>query len=273
MTVDPLVLTSIVDGLADLGSSAVNAQSQYHTNMSNQQMNNATNTANLQIAENTNAMNQALNEANIAFQERENAITREREDNAVRRRAIDLASAGLSKTLAAGSAASSNALQAPQNTFAMQTGNAMKAHKSTAPQFDFHSNFTENLYRAKSADLEDKRLDIEDKKADIERDSLDETIRHNKALETESARSNLATEEENKRYHNMQSFWKSAELNQNDRFHFDALKIQSAELELKDKTFLTDKELKEHQMIWYDTQSALNKVTSYATSAKLTSET
>lgn len=54
------------------------------------------------------------NERNIWFQQRENEITRAREDNAVQRRAADLESAGLSKTLAAGSPAVAAQLRAPQ---------------------------------------------------------------------------------------------------------------------------------------------------------------
>lgn len=51
---------------------------------------------------------------NTYSQKKENQITREREDNAVSRRIADLEANGLSPTLAAGSAASAQNLQAPQ---------------------------------------------------------------------------------------------------------------------------------------------------------------
>lgn len=75
----------------------------------------------------TNAANERMNEANIAMTRETNAqneaLTREswaREDNAVSRRAADLESAGLSKTLAAGSAAAASGaaqMESPRNTF------------------------------------------------------------------------------------------------------------------------------------------------------------
>ena len=64
--------------------------------------------------------NQQIASQNVQAQQTENEITREREDNAVQRRARDLELAGLSKTLAAGSAASSQALTAPKNEFQAQ---------------------------------------------------------------------------------------------------------------------------------------------------------
>jgi len=64
-----------------------------------------------------NQTNQAIANQNIAFQQKENAITRQREDNAVQRAALDMQAAGLSKTLAAGNPASAQALTAPQNTY------------------------------------------------------------------------------------------------------------------------------------------------------------
>lgn len=73
-----------------------------------------TNRVNMDIAKQNLAMQKDINSQNIAFQQRENEITREREDNAVQRAALDMQKAGLSKTLAAGSPASSSALSAPQ---------------------------------------------------------------------------------------------------------------------------------------------------------------
>ena len=55
---------------------------------------------------------QAMNRENIAFQQRENEIARQREDTAYQRAAKDLELAGLSKTLAAGHPASSQSMTA-----------------------------------------------------------------------------------------------------------------------------------------------------------------
>lgn len=90
-----------------------------------------TNSSNRQSVESTNATNMAMNTANIDFQKAENAIARQREDNAVQRRVNDLTAAGLSKTLAAGSPASANAMNAPNYSFASQAPHA------EAPRFDF----------------------------------------------------------------------------------------------------------------------------------------
>lgn len=57
---------------------------------------------------------QNMNDRNIAFQQAENNITREREDNAYQRAVSDLHQAGLSATLAAGQPSSAQALQAPR---------------------------------------------------------------------------------------------------------------------------------------------------------------
>lgn len=64
-------------------------------------------------ADNMSATQEKINAQNIAFQERENAITREREDNAHVREVLDLQRAGLSP-LANLSGSSSQALTAPQ---------------------------------------------------------------------------------------------------------------------------------------------------------------
>lgn len=107
------------------------------TNSSNKEQTEATNKTNLQIAQDTNNANMLMNRENIEFQQAENEIARLREDNAVQRRASDLTAAGLSKTLAAGSPASANAMNAPNNQFAMQTGHQMQAHHAEVPRFDF----------------------------------------------------------------------------------------------------------------------------------------
>lgn len=67
-----------------------------------------------------NETNRQIAAENIAFQERENQIIREREDNAVQRGAADMKAAGLSQTLAAGSPASTTATTAPHNDYQMQ---------------------------------------------------------------------------------------------------------------------------------------------------------
>jgi len=64
-----------------------------------------------------NQINREIASQNIAFQQRENDITRMREDNAIQRAALDMQAAGLSKTLAAGNPASAAALTAPQNNY------------------------------------------------------------------------------------------------------------------------------------------------------------
>lgn len=72
-----------------------------------------TNNANKKMTEQNIASVEKMNSQNIAFQQKENDITRLREDNAVFRRALDLQNSGLSKTLSAGSPASAQALTAP----------------------------------------------------------------------------------------------------------------------------------------------------------------
>lgn len=126
-----------------------------------------TNKTNKQNVADTNAANMAMNSQNIQFQKEENEIARQREDNAVQRRASDLTAAGLSKTLAAGSPASANAMNAPNNTF------EQKAFQADSPRFDFdYGALKQNLANAdavkqnadtasRQADLEEKRLMFE----------------------------------------------------------------------------------------------------------------
>lgn len=68
----------------------------------------------------TNKTNRQIASENIAYQERENEIARQREDTAYSRSAEDMKRAGLSKTLAAGNPASSNLMNAPHNDYRMQ---------------------------------------------------------------------------------------------------------------------------------------------------------
>lgn len=71
------------------------------------------NLINRKTAKENLAFQREANNQNIAFQKEENDITRQREDNAVTRAAIDMQNAGLSKTLAAGNPASAQSLNAP----------------------------------------------------------------------------------------------------------------------------------------------------------------
>lgn len=72
-----------------------------------------TNKTNKEMTDKNVASVERMNSQNIAFQKAENALTRQREDNAVTRASIDMQNAGLSKTLAAGHPASAQALTAP----------------------------------------------------------------------------------------------------------------------------------------------------------------
>lgn len=100
------LLASILSGVNSI-SSLINGIS---SNVTNKQIAQE----NLKYQREANAQNIALtreiNNSNLAFQAQENEITRQREDNAVQRAAADMQAAGLSKTLAAGSPASSTAL-------------------------------------------------------------------------------------------------------------------------------------------------------------------
>lgn len=148
-------------------SSMINASSQALTNQYNERMNSVNNAYNSQnvestnewnyaLAERQNQMNMALNRENIAFQKRtndlnwqrqlaENNLTRQREDTAHARAARDMEAAGLSKTLAAGSPASSAAMTAaqaesPQNKFGYERATMQryerKAFKADAIRID-----------------------------------------------------------------------------------------------------------------------------------------
>lgn len=128
------------------------------------------NAQNRKIAEQNMQLQRDINSQNIAFQQRENEITREREDNAVQRAAADMSAAGLSKTLAAGQPASAAALSAP------------------------HAGNVSNEFKYESAlqklNLGEVLLDMQSKKQslDIERGLADANI---KKIDSETARNNI----------------------------------------------------------------------------------
>lgn len=93
----------------------------------------------------TNRTNREVASQNIAFQQRENEITRQREDTAYSRAAADLQRAGLSKTLAAGSPASSSSLTAPQNSYVQKDSPISKAFEKV----DL-ANLIMNVYKTES---------------------------------------------------------------------------------------------------------------------------
>lgn len=105
------MLGSIISGIAGAASNAYSANLAYKGQQE------------------ANQINREIANQNIAFQQRENEITRMREDNAVQRAALDMQAAGLSKTLAAGNPASAAALTAPVNTYQHQSPMAKAAEK------------------------------------------------------------------------------------------------------------------------------------------------
>ena len=223
-----------------------------------------TNEANRQMVESTNAMNQAINERNIQFQQQENEIARQREDNAVQRRAQDLVNAGLSKTLAAGSAASANAMQAGQATLGMQHSTDV-AYKPSAYQ-----GFETAMNHVRQNEINEESLELTRNELELRNQALAEEIRHNKAMEEENSGHNRATEEENARYHDLMDKWEEAKLNQNSEFHEDAMKFSWADHELEINKYLTDAEHKEFQNLWYSTQIELLKHTDEREAMELT---
>lgn len=111
-------LGSIISGIGQADQQVKNTkamiESQEKIAEQNFQLGQDTNQMNWDIAKMNADIARRMNDDNITFQQEENAITREREDTAVQRRAADLEAAGLSKTLAAGSAASAQGMTAPQ---------------------------------------------------------------------------------------------------------------------------------------------------------------
>lgn len=255
----PTLFGSVLDYLSNESANRTN-----HFN------NISTNTANYRIAQETNATNMALNQANIEMQERQNEINRQREDDAVRRRANDLVGAGLSKTLAAGSPASANAMAAPQNTFAAETGHAMQSY-SAKPYKGFGqmaSDLETAAYHRKQAQIADKELDLKGTQLDIAQQEADEVKRHNLASEKQTAKAN----EENKRYHDLMNEWHQAELDQNSKFHDDALKVDWANTKIKYLSYMSESANKEYQNLWYSTQIELAKNQDAREAKKLTAD-
>lgn len=267
----PVSIPVISDIFGFINNQQTNAHNQNiatETNITNRLMAKEANESNERIAQNTNAMNQAINEANIALQREQNEINRQREDNAVRRRVNDLVGAGLSKTLAAGSAASANAMQAPQATLGMQTGNAMKAATATyarANPYRF-DNLASVGSMIQTERLKNKELDVANRELDLKEQQLDETVRHNEAVESNESRSIDVAE----RYHDMQNMWKSAELDQNSVFHSDAVRLEEASQSIARLNSWSQRNLNAIHEIWYQADMDMMKSTTDREAAYLT---
>lgn len=240
--------------LLDASTSMLNTAT---TNAANLKLGKNVNETNLQIARETNANNALINQANIELQQKENEIARQREDNAVRRRVNDLVGAGLSKTLAAGSPASANAMQAPQATIGMQTGHEMKAPKMERM---YETDFSTAMARKKQNEIAEQSLDLENERLTYEREVLaqrkaeaEETRRHNEALETstkssieESARHNKVEEEIARQANDITA-----------KYHDEALKIQKASLDLEREDFISVNAQREIMNTVYDAQAKI----------------
>lgn len=110
------------------GLGIFNTVNQANTTATNNRISEEQNKLQKEAFEHNKEMNQwqrEFAEKQFTYQAQQNDLTRQREDNAVQRRAADLEAAGMSKTLAAGSAAqasvtgtagssSANSVQAPQ---------------------------------------------------------------------------------------------------------------------------------------------------------------
>lgn len=226
--------------------SVVDFFSNWMTNAYNKRQTKLTNEANREIARETNAANMLMNQQNIDFQQKENEIARAREDDAIRRRANDLMGAGLSKTLAAGSAASANAMQAPQNSIAAQTGAPMQSSKATP-----YTGFETALNHKKQNQIADQELDLKSDQLVIEQQKADEIKRHNEAQEQHEK--DVLEEERN--WHKQQVIWKRAELNQSSRFHDDAMKLSWAQTRIDFLGYLNEVDKTEIQNMWYSAQA------------------
>lgn len=263
---------AVIDAGANILGNILGWFSNKNTNSSNSQQVAQTNATNLQIAQNTNAMNQAINESNIRFQQAENEIARQREDNAVRRRANDLVGAGLSKTLAAGSPAAANAMQAPQATIGMETGHAMQAARSNAYNPNIQTNFETAMNHQKQNEIADKEADAALLNAQTAADRAKAESEHWSNQDEETRRHNEVVESQNEQYHDLQDQWHKAELDQNSVFHDDAMTLANAELQLKEIDYLNTWDQMEIQNEYYKAQTELQKATTNEMAARLTAD-
>lgn len=278
-----LVIPAAIGAIGALASSILGAVSNKNTNTANAQAVADTNATNLQIAQNTNSMNQAINEQNIALTREQNAINREREDNAVRRRANDLVGAGLSKTLAAGNPASANAMQAPQATEAMVTGHQMQAANRKAYSFD---NLATAGKLVQEGILANKQLEVDNKALDVRLQELEEEGRHNRAMESydsasisETGRHNLASESLSERnidvsleYLSSDNYWKQQYYDQNSQFHNDAVRLEEAFQSIQRFAEMSEDTLRKMQESWYQSEIDFNKTTTKHNAMRLTAE-
>lgn len=265
------ILGSLIDFGANLLGNIFGWNINKNTNAANSQDVAATNAANLQIAQNTNAMNQSINDSNIKFQQAENEITRQREDNAVRRRASDMVAAGLSKTLAAGSPAAANALQAPQATLGME-GATMQASRRSAFNPDIRSNFETAMTHKKQLDVADKEADAALLNAETAAQRAKDEAEHWSNQDEETRRHNEAVEAENIRNNDLIDKWHRDSLDQNSKFHDDAMKIDSAKLEIDKLSYLDKHDAMEIENAYIQAQTELTKCTTDEMAARLTAD-
>lgn len=113
------------------------------------------NSTNASIAKQNIQAIKETNSENIAFQKAENELTRQREDNAVLRSAIDMRNAGLSKTLAAGNSASAQSLTAPHSNTPI---NEFK-YESALQKMNIASVLQDMAYKQKQLDIQNKLAD------------------------------------------------------------------------------------------------------------------
>lgn len=160
------------------------------------------NAVNSRIANQNLNLQREINSQNIAFQQRENDLTRAREDNAIQRAAMDMQASGLSKTLAAGHPASASSLTAPQsqmiaNQFkyesAMQKMNILDALQTMASKqksIENETNLTNSQVDKNEAEAENIRADtvftnikaeLESKLSPIKVQSLMQNLENDKA--------------------------------------------------------------------------------------------
>lgn len=126
------------------------------------------NKTNQKIANQNIAYQKEANETNIDFQREENALTREREDNAYQRAALDLQRAGLSKTLAAGHPASAASLPAPN----MQALNNQFRYESALQKLDLAERLQNMIVSRETINQNWKRIENETNETNAKIDNL-----------------------------------------------------------------------------------------------------